>query len=113
MRGLYENYPLGQYTDRTPASWDALRETLRRERAQGYSESDGLVADGVSSIAAPVFDATGRAIASVNVSGPTVRFQREDGRRNHIAALVVDAAREISVRLGWREVSAPPTHAAS
>ncbi|GBQ22489.1 IclR family transcriptional regulator [Gluconacetobacter sacchari] len=113
VRALYENCPLGQYTDRTPASWKTLSETLKRERETGYSESDGLYSDGVSSIAAPVFDESGRPIASVNVSGPTPLFETEGGRRAYIADLVTDAARQISVRLGWRATVMTHTRTAS
>ena len=113
VRKLYEDRPLGQYTDRTPSSWAALEETLRKERKLGYSQSDGLYSDGVSSFAAPIFDKTDRVIASANVTGPTVFFEMTDGRRAKIVSAVLDAAKEISLRLGWRENASGKLHATS
>lgn len=113
VRKLYEDRPLGRYTNRTPSSWTALQETLHREQQIGYSESDGLYSDGVSSIAAPIFDESDRVIASVNVTGPTTLFEMSDSRRKKIVGSVLDAAREISVRLGWRENASDKSYSIS
>jgi DNA-binding IclR family transcriptional regulator len=47
-----------------------------------------------------VFDATGRVVAAVSVSGPIDRLTRQPGRLH--AAEVVAAARGLSRSAGWR-----------
>lgn len=81
-----------------------LREELEAIAQQGYAVSWEERTLGVVSLAAPIFDATGTAIASVNVSGPSQRIRKSDVRT--FIPLVIQAATEISQGLGYR--SSPP-----
>jgi IclR family acetate operon transcriptional repressor len=76
----------------------ALRADLERARTLGYAVDDEEHAIGLRCIAAPVFNETGDAVAAVSASGPMVRIV--DDRLVHLGALVLDAARRISIDMG-------------
>lgn len=76
-----------------------LREQLASTAQQGYAISWEERTLGVVSLAAPIFDATGAAVASVNVSGPSQRIRKQDVRA--IVPLVVNTAQEISRGIGY------------
>lgn len=71
LRALFpERSAFIRRTDRGPESLGELRELLRAERARGHAEEDGLVAEGLQSVAACAFDHTGRPIAAFSVTRP-------------------------------------------
>ena len=87
---------------RTPysiATPDALRVDLAETRRRGYSISHDDATVGVSAIGAPVFDVHEQAVASISVGGLSERIIPP--RTHHVAALL-QAAWEISARLGSR-----------
>src|SRR5215471_8982176 len=59
---------LHNFTGHTITSPGGLRQELRKIRARGWALVDQELEEGVRSIAAPVRDADGRAIAAVNIS---------------------------------------------
>ncbi|MCQ4079133.1 IclR family transcriptional regulator [Streptomyces sp. RB6PN25] len=94
QRRLAAGFPgLTLSTITTPASWDrALDETRRR----GVAVSRDEAADGLSSLAAPVRDHTGRARAAISIDGPSL------GVADHAegyARLVILAANKLAGRL--------------
>lgn len=97
---LYRGRKLAPVTDQTPVTLDALRARLDEDRARGLAWSDGFVEPSLSSVAAAVFDAAGKPVAALNVSGRREDFA-EPLRRERIGAAVREAAEEISRRLGW------------
>ena len=54
---------------------------------------------GLAAVGAPIRNAHGDVIASMSVSGPTFRLKDEEIDR--AIELVIDAAAEVSLRLGW------------
>jgi DNA-binding IclR family transcriptional regulator len=82
---------LERLTPRTVTEPEALRARLAEVRQQGYAWGLEEFAEGINSIAAPVRDAEGHAIAAIHCHGPAYRFpQRRHEER--IAARVVAAA---------------------
>ncbi len=65
---------LVRLTERTITEPDALRAALMQAERLGYATSVDELDDGVTSIAVPVLDAKGRAIAAINSSGYTGRL---------------------------------------
>ena len=76
-----------------------LRDELGRVRDQGYALAVDELEVGLTAVAAPVRNAHGDVVASMSVSGPTFRLGAE--RLDHVVALTVSAAAEVSHRLGW------------
>lgn len=86
---------------RTPNSVtdpEALRRDLDQIRQQGYAITWEERTIGVVAIAAPIFDASGMAIAAINVSGLRQTIRRSDAAA--LAPQVVATARAISRELG-------------
>jgi DNA-binding IclR family transcriptional regulator len=100
VEALYSGKALARFTGKTPANMDDLHKVLAQERATGVAWSSSYYAEGVSSLAAAIFDANGEAVAAINVAGPSALFDEGQGRRERIATAVRAAAREISQRLG-------------
>jgi DNA-binding IclR family transcriptional regulator len=102
---------LPRRTERTITDPDALVIHLEEIRRQGYALDDIENEEGVRCLAAPVYDLDERAIASIGISGPTIRMT--DERLPAHAALVLEASRELSQalgsqRYGRRRSEAPP-----
>ena len=85
---------------RTIVDPDRLKEHLAEIRRLGYAFDDEENEPGVRCIAAPVRSTDGTVIASIGISGPTVRMI--DPRIAHLGRAVLDAARELSLVLGYR-----------
>ncbi len=70
---LLARHPLVAHTERTLTDADALKGELARVRRQGWCVVDQELEEGLVSLAAPIRDRTGRAIAAMNVSGQAAR----------------------------------------
>ncbi|SEG67424.1 transcriptional regulator [Methylobacterium sp. 190mf] len=89
---------LTSFTDKTIVNADRLREAVRQIRRQGYSFDDEERTTGMRCVAAFISNGYGEAVAGISISGPTPRLP--DDRIREIGARVVEAAREVSRRLG-------------
>jgi len=90
---------LSRYTDTTITKKGKLREELAAVREQGYAVAVDELEEGLTAIAAPIRNAHGDVIASMSVSGPTFRLSEE--RVETVVPQLVEAAAEVSHRLGW------------
>ena len=97
-------------TERTITDPEALLAQLEAIRRQGYALDDVENEEGVRCLAAPVYDRHEHAVASIGISGPTVRMTGE--RLPALAAMVLEVSRELSQALGsqqggrWRRAPA-------
>jgi DNA-binding IclR family transcriptional regulator len=73
-----------------------LREWIDEAATKGYAESHGEREDGLSAVAAPILGRSGRVIAALGLSGPTVRFT--ENRLREFAADVRRVAQQMSER---------------
>jgi len=87
----------------------AQRQELTRElalvRSRGFALDDEQNEPGVACVGAPIFDAAGRAVAAISVSGPAYRIQ---AKRLSIARAVVTACSEASKSLGFKKEKISP-----
>ncbi len=90
---------LPAYTGQTITSKATLRKQLAQVREDGYAVAADELEIGLTAIAAPVHNAHGDVVCSISVSGPTFRLTEE--RAVEVVPLVVEAADELSHRLGW------------
>ena len=92
----YLQRPLESYTPHTVSSPAAIRKRLEAIRKSGHCWIHEEFAEGISSVAAPVFDKGRRALGAIHVHGPSYRFPA--GGSDAIARLVTDAAERVSTR---------------
>lgn len=82
-------------TPHTRSGIDALMAELDRVRVQGWSLVDQELEEGLASMAAPITDRSGRAVAALNLSAQVVGMPAETLRERWLPALS-DAAQQIS-----------------
>jgi len=93
--------PPGRLEQRTPATLttrEALAADLQSTLRRGWAVAAEELEPGLVAIAAPVVDGTGRVVAAVSVSGPSVRLTAE--RTAAVGALLARSARDLSTALG-------------
>ena len=105
LERILEN-PLERMTDNTITNPDRLLEELSSIRHHGYAVSHAERFADALGLAAPVFDATGNVVASLNVAGPVVRFG--DAEVAKYAPTVIQLANQVSQSLGWINPSLLP-----
>jgi DNA-binding IclR family transcriptional regulator len=88
---------LPAFTARTIVKRSTLEGKLERVRRQGYALANEEFEDGLTAVAAPIQNRSGRVIAALAVSGPAYRMDLAATRR--FIKLITEAAREISARL--------------
>lgn len=94
----YLDGPLDAFTERTLVGADDVRERLHEVRRQGFTWAIEEFDPGISSVAAPIADASGEVIAAVHLHGPSYRFPPEE-RAGKLAQLVVTGAARIAAGL--------------
>lgn len=97
-------FGLPRVTAKTITDREEFLRQLAEARELGYAIDDEENEEGGRCVAAPIFDYTGKPIASISLSAPVSRFSLADAP--HFAALVREAAHAISTSLG-----APPSRA--
>ncbi len=92
--------PLHRFTPNTITNSGRLRQELDRIRRRGYAVSTQEVYLGAAGIAAPVFESSGKVVASLGVSGPLHRLTA--AKIVEIAPEVLRSAEKVSAELGPR-----------
>ncbi len=90
---------LPTYTSHTITKKRELRGELDRVRELGYAAAVDELEVGLTAVAAPIRNSHGDVVASMSVSGPTFRLSAD--RVDDVARRLVEAAEEVSHRLGW------------
>jgi DNA-binding IclR family transcriptional regulator len=87
-----------EYSVTDPAQLDRRLDDVRRA---GFAWVYEEMSEGLNSVAAPIFNHAGTAIAAVHAHGPSYRFP-SDGASASVAAAVVATAQRVSDRLAGR-----------
>lgn len=90
------------FTPLTPLNVEDIRKALAKIRANGFGEIVDEYAMGGAGVAAPIRNAAGRVVAVIDVATVTPRYT---ARRDEMLEAVLDGARRISERLGYREAA--------
>ena len=85
-----------RYTERTVANAEKLRQILRLVQRNGYSIVDQELESGLRSMAVPIQDSAGRAIAALNVGAHAQRVSIQDLQMRFLPQLRA-AAQELSL----------------
>jgi len=96
---ILQKSPLTAHTKKTTTDPYEFREKLAKRRKQGYNLEDGEAIEGLSGIAAPIFNFTGSAVAAVGVSFITSSVDTRG--REALLAEVLKAAEAISQEMGY------------
>jgi IclR family transcriptional regulator, pca regulon regulatory protein len=91
--------PLSTWTQKSIVDPVVLRKSLAIARERGYVFSDEEFHSGVRSIAAPIFDSRGNAVAGINATATTHIFT-DERIQSEIIPVVRRAAEELSQGLG-------------
>lgn len=94
-RRILEAAPRRRFTRNTIVDLDALERKLEYCRALGFVIEDQEMFLGGISIAAPIFSAEGRPVASVNVAVPASRFTAAEAQRR-FAQVLIETCRHVS-----------------
>jgi DNA-binding IclR family transcriptional regulator len=92
--------PLERSTVHTITDPSELEAQLDAAREAGLARTYEELEVGLDAIAAPVYDSGGDVVAALDVSGPSHRIRAEG--RPELARLTLDAAADLSRRLGFR-----------
>jgi DNA-binding IclR family transcriptional regulator len=90
---------LVSFTPKTITDPVKLIENLKEIRKKGYSIAVEERVLGATSIGAPVWNHTGKVVASISISGPTTRFTEQ--KIPIFISLIKEAAMKISALLGY------------
>ena len=96
---LLNGLTLDRATEFTITDPVKLREELALTRRRGYAENRQESELGVVSVAAPIRDASGDAVAALSLAGPA---ERMDEKRDTYAEAVMVLSRTVSTQMGWR-----------
>jgi DNA-binding IclR family transcriptional regulator len=94
--------PFERLTPRTHTTLASLTEEFGRIRRRGYAIDDEEHEEGVSCVAAPVFDGSGGAFAAISISAPTSRIVHAD--TSELGRLLRQQAAAVSAALGYQAV---------
>lgn len=98
LKAFPEN--MEKFTEKTIIDKDELMAELEKIRAKGYSMDNEENIDGLTCVAAPIFDQFGIVKYGISVSGPTIRMTEE--KISNTIKLVKKAAKQISKELGFK-----------
>jgi DNA-binding IclR family transcriptional regulator len=96
----FQEERLERFTDRTITDRGRLMQELEAVRKRGFALNLGEFQEGITCIAAPIFDETERAVGALSVSGPTLRMRRV-ASLGELGELVGTTAIEASWELGY------------
>jgi DNA-binding IclR family transcriptional regulator len=98
---LYPESELPKASARSPKTLSALKKLLQGDRTRGYALSESFFEQGISAIAAPIRDESGKIVAalSLTINQPTLDPAE---KRDRLIKRVLAAAAEVSRKLCYR-----------
>ncbi|MBN9008154.1 MAG: IclR family transcriptional regulator [Rhizobiales bacterium] len=103
------SYPLKRFSKQTITSRSGLKKELTQICECGYSVNRGESTAPIWSVAAPIYDARGRAYVAVSIAWPELESRKKP--ESKYVPLVLEAARGISSSLGYTPCRATGTTA--
>ena len=90
---------LTKYTKNTITDPNKLREHIKEVKNRGFAYSVEEFSEGVVTIAAPIYDYTGKVIAALSVVGPKQRISQD--KIPFLAKKVISSSMDISRNMGY------------
>jgi IclR family transcriptional regulator, KDG regulon repressor len=91
--------PLARFTSNTITDPEALRQELEKVRRQGYAEDNEETEEGLYCAGAPLFNFSGKPVASISVAVP--KLGQQALQKERLIRGIVEKAQEISSKLGY------------
>lgn len=91
--------PLTRFTSNTITDPEALRQELEKVRRQGYAEDNEETEEGLYCVGAPLFNFSGKPVASISVAVP--KLGQQALQKERLIRGIVEKAQEISGKLGY------------
>ncbi|HLA87374.1 MAG TPA: IclR family transcriptional regulator [Anaerolineales bacterium] len=98
QKAILKSTPLEKLTANTTTDPKVLSQELELIRKHGYAISEGERVEGVSCVAAPIFETAGKIIGAITISGPTARFSEQ--KIKEYAKLLMRATVQLSTSMG-------------
>jgi DNA-binding IclR family transcriptional regulator len=98
---IYDKKGLPRHTEQTITDKESFLHELRKIKNQGFGTEVEENEQGITCIAAPIFDYEKKITAAVSISGPSTRMSEE--RLNEIKPILIDIGKKISNRLGYTD----------
>jgi len=95
-----------RFTNDTITDPAVLDVHLDEVRTRGWAHAIDELEPGLFAVAAPVRDASGHVVASMSLSGPSMRLSPIGVE--HLGSTVAKAADEVSIRMGWHAPTSAP-----
>lgn len=96
---IIERKGLPAHTEKTITDREVFLQELHTVGENGYALDLEENEIGITCIASPIFDHTGKVIAAVSISGPRMRMT--DERLDNLKGKILEAGEQISARLGY------------
>lgn len=100
---LYDGPDLEVFTETTISDVPSLQSAVAQARDRGWAEDNGEYILGIRCVAVPVGNRSGDVVAALSVSGTTSQLDDEQAAR--CRDLLIEAARDLSARLGEQTVA--------
>ena len=98
-----ENNSLRKRTDKTNTNVALLKQEIDKIRQVGWAVAPEEVLIGINALAAPIFEETGVLAGTITIVGSVQHLKAKP--TPELVEAVLDGAKQISVRLGFREVA--------
>lgn len=99
LKEYFSAAEIEQKTSNTIVSLERMQKEIVRIRDDGFAVDDHEFHEDVWCVAGPVMDSSGKVIAAIGVTGPSV--QSDSNRKNEICIQVKKAAEKLSTELGY------------
>jgi DNA-binding IclR family transcriptional regulator len=99
QKTIIKSTPMERLTPNTTTDPKALFQELDVIKKNGYALSEGERVEGVSCVAAPLFEPAGKVIGGITISGPMTRFSEQ--KIKEYAKLLMRVTRELSTSMGY------------
>ncbi len=100
---VYHEIVFEKLTPNTLGSVREVEDAIEIARSRGYATEITEFSDDLNSYAAPIFDYSGRVVANISISGPSIRATAE--KLDGLVDALLETSRSISQQLGRSEIN--------
>ncbi len=100
---IFKGKPLMKFTKNTITDLDKLKLALKKVRESGFAIDNEEFEIGLTCVGVPIKDFTGKAVAAISISGPTLRMNKD--MMPYYIKLALEAGKKISTALGFKNNS--------